>query len=138
MGRKVAYCVIKVDLRDMERVTEALDYIRRIDHEYVAKIFDWEIKKEAGEVHVIAELFSSGNIREYVEKYDKIDPLVIQKWGRSLLIAMAYLHTLEMHSLVLSVKSNNVLADLGTVKLDVLSISSITWGKNDKDVLESN
>lgn len=138
LGRKVAYCVIKVDLQDIDMVVATLEYIRRVDHDYVAKIFDWEVNKETEEVHVICELFTC-NVRAYVEKYDSIDPAVMRMWGRSLLIAIAYLHTLEYNTLVLSVKSNNVLvhAELGSVKLDILSVSSIACGKSEKDVLES-
>ena len=138
LGRKVAYCVIKVDLLDADMLIATLEYIRRVDHDYVSKIFDWEVNKETEEVHVICELFTS-NVRAYVDSHDKIDPAVIRMWGRSLLIAIAYLHTLESNALVLSVKSNNVLvhAELGTVKLDILSVSSIASGRADKDVLES-
>lgn len=137
-GRKVAYCVIKVDMQDTDVIISTLEFIRRVDHDYVAKIFDWEVNKEAEEVHVICELFTS-NVREYVNGHDKIDPNVVRMWGRSLLIAIAYLHTLESNALILSIKSNNVLvhAELGTVKLDMLSVSSIACGRTDKDVLES-
>ncbi|GAQ92092.1 sensory transduction histidine kinase [Klebsormidium nitens] len=53
-------------------------------------------------------------------------------------MAIAYLHSLDLPSLVLNVKAKNVLvhADLGAVKLDLLSVSSLVSENSRREPIE--
>ena len=128
-GMRVAYCVINLAgaEQEMDRIIRAIEMIRRVDHQYIVKIFDWQADRQQGEIHLVTELFAAGNIRTYLSGRDAVEPRVFRKWGRDLLMAIAYLHSLDVSALALNVKAKNVLvhAELGAVKLDILSVSSL-------------
>jgi CheY-like chemotaxis protein len=139
-GMRVAYCIINPAgaKHEMDRIMKAIETIRRVDHQYIVKIFDWRADRSRGEIHLVAELFAAGNIRSFLSACGSVEPRVFRKWGRDLLMAIAYLHSLDLPSLVLNVKAKNVLvhADLGAVKLDLLSVSSLVSENSRKEPIE--
>lgn len=139
-GMRVAYCIIKMAgaEQEMGRIMKAIETIRRVDHQYIVKIFDWRVDHPQGEIHIVTELFAAGNIRSFLAAHGPVESRVFRKWGRDLLMAIAYLHSLELPALVLNVKAKNVLvhAELGAVKLDILSVSSLVLESTRREPIE--
>jgi serine/threonine protein kinase len=139
-GMRVAYCIINLAgaEQEMDRIIRAIEVIRRVDHQYIVKIFDWQVDRQQSEIHLVTELFAAGNIRTYLSGRDEVEPRVFRKWGRDLLMAIAYLHSLDVSALALNVKAKNVLvhAELGAMKLDILSVFSLVSKSSSKVPIE--
>lgn len=64
-----------------------------LDHSHVIKTYRCWADKESGCINNITEFFTSGNLRDYCQKFRKtLDIKAVKKWGRQILQGLAYLH----------------------------------------------
>ena len=126
-AQRVAWSVIELQSAEcMNDLIASLQLVSRIEHDHIVRVHDWWTDEDPVKCHVITELFRPGNLSDFLKQTDKIDEMVLRRWGSDLLTAVAYVNSLT-RSLFINLRLSSVLIhyDVGVVKLDLLSISHI-------------
>lgn len=67
----------------------------QLDHPNIIKCYKCWVNDETVCLNLITELFTSGTLREYREKYKRLDPKVYKKYTKQFLKGLEHLHNLN-------------------------------------------
>lgn len=127
-GKSVAWSIVQMPSPSCAKeLTESLLLAKRVEHDNILHIFDWFIDAtDTSKMHIITELFRPGNLAAFLRQAGDINEMVLRKWGYDALCAISYVRSLNA-PLLIPLCMGNVLIhqDVGTIKLDLLSVSSI-------------
>ncbi|KAK1577882.1 hypothetical protein Q3G72_025650 [Acer saccharum] len=78
----------------------------------------------------ITEMFTSGTLREYRKKYQRVDIRAIKSWSRQVLQGLVYLHEHDPPVIHRDLKCDNIFVNghLGQVKIGDLGLAAILTG----------
>eukprot|EP00051_Salpingoeca_urceolata_P001097 m.38598 g.38598 ORF g.38598 m.38598 type:complete len:523 (+) comp11193_c0_seq1:104-1672(+) len=101
--------------KDEERLVRKFDMLKQIQHENIAKFYDYWIDQPPGEgrrLVYITELMTSGTLKQYLKRQKKHEkPLgdnVWKRWCRQILSAVRYLHDCSPPIAHGNLKSNTI------------------------------
>ena len=77
----------------MDQVVQGLSNGLGLDHQHVIKMYCCWLDPQGECINSITEYFTSGNLRDYWQKFRKtLDIKAVKKWGRQILQGLAFLH----------------------------------------------
>lgn len=83
----------------VEQINEVIEELSNglgLDHPHVIKTYRCWVDTEAQCINSVTEFFTSGNLRDYCQKFRKtLDIKAVKKWGRQILQGLSYLHHLS-------------------------------------------
>ncbi|KAG5579347.1 hypothetical protein H5410_049974 [Solanum commersonii] len=140
-GIEVAWSRVKIEdvqsSESLEKLYSEIDLLRQLKHENVMKLYDSWIDQKKKTVNMITELFTSGNLRQYRNKYKSVDMKAIKNWGRQVLQGLEYLHSQNPPIIHRDLKCDNIFVNgnHGEIKIGDLGLATIMKQPTAKSVI---
>ncbi|XP_009603876.1 probable serine/threonine-protein kinase WNK4 isoform X2 [Nicotiana tomentosiformis] len=135
LGMEVAWNQIKLnDLlhspEDMERLYSEVHLLSTLNHHSIMRFYTSWIDVEHRTFNFITEMFTSGTLRGYRKKYQRVDIRAIKNWARQILEGLVYLHEHDPPVIHRDLKCDNIFVNghLGQVKIGDLGLAAILRG----------
>ncbi|KAK1311073.1 putative serine/threonine-protein kinase WNK7 [Acorus calamus] len=131
-GIEVAWKQIRIDELilspgDLERLCSELHLMKVLKHGNIIKShFSW-VDDDNKTINIITEFFTSGSLRQYVEKHKKVDLKVLKGWARQILNGLDYLHSQNPPIIHRDLKCDNIFinGNWGEVKIGNFGLETI-------------
>mmetsp|Transcript_57672 Transcript_57672/g.125439 ORF Transcript_57672/g.125439 Transcript_57672/m.125439 type:complete len:127 (+) Transcript_57672:25-405(+) len=94
-GTEVAWCVVdfgQISEQTKKRVRNEFKVWKDIVHPNIVALQDTWFDKKNDQVVFITEMFDGGNLRSFLKEKGKQRVGTIKKWGKQILMALAFLH----------------------------------------------
>ncbi|KAH0722173.1 hypothetical protein KY285_004795 [Solanum tuberosum] len=140
-GIEVAWSRVKIEdvqsSESLEKLYSEIDLLRQLKHENVMKLYDSWIDHKKKTVNMITELFTSGNLRQYRNKYKSVDMKAIKNWARQVLQGLEYLHSQNPPIIHRDLKCDNIFVNgnHGEIKIGDLGLATIMKQPTAKSVI---
>ncbi|XP_071721287.1 probable serine/threonine-protein kinase WNK4 isoform X2 [Rutidosis leptorrhynchoides] len=135
LGMEVAWGQVKLHdfLRspeDLQRLYSEVHLLGTLNHGSIIKFYTSWIDVDRRTFNFITELFTSGTLKEYRKKYNKVDIRAIKIWARQILSGLIYLHGHDPPVIHRDLKCDNIFVNghLGQVKIGDLGLAAILRG----------
>ncbi|CAE6075885.1 unnamed protein product [Arabidopsis arenosa] len=114
----------------LQRLYSEVHLLKNLNHESIIRYCTSWIDVNRRTFNFITELFTSGTLREYRRKYQKVDIRAIKSWARQILNGLAYLHGHDPPVIHRDLKCDNIFVNghLGQVKIGDLGLAAILRG----------
>ncbi|KVI03733.1 Protein kinase, catalytic domain-containing protein [Cynara cardunculus var. scolymus] len=124
LGMEVAWGQVKLNdlLRspeDLQRLYSEVHLLGTLNHDSIIKFYTSWIDVDRRTFNFITEMFTSGTLKEYRKKYNKVDIRAIKIWARQILSGLIYLHGHDPPVIHRDLKCDNIFVNghLGKVKI---------------------
>ncbi|KAJ9694155.1 hypothetical protein PVL29_009910 [Vitis rotundifolia] len=135
LGMEVAWNQVKLNSvfnspDELQRLYSEVHLLKNLDHDSIMRFHTSWIDLDGGTFNFISEMFTSGTLREYRQKYKRVDIGVIKNWARQILHGLAYLHGHDPPVIHRDLKCDNIFVNghLGQVKIGDLGLAAILRG----------
>ncbi|XP_030963613.1 probable serine/threonine-protein kinase WNK4 isoform X1 [Quercus lobata] len=135
LGIEVAWNQVKLNevLRspdDLQRLYSEVHLLSTLNHDSIIKFHASWIDVNRKTFNFITEMFTSGTLREYRKKYEKVHIRAIKCWARQILRGLVYLHGHDPPVIHRDLKCDNIFVNghLGQVKIGDLGLAAILRG----------
>ncbi|KAL9294664.1 putative serine/threonine-protein kinase WNK5 WNK-NRBP family [Arabidopsis thaliana] len=135
LGMEVAWNQVKLNEvfrspEPLQRLYSEVHLLKNLNHESIIRYCTSWIDVNRRTFNFITELFTSGTLREYRRKYQKVDIRAIKSWARQILNGLAYLHGHDPPVIHRDLKCDNIFVNghLGQVKIGDLGLAAILRG----------
>ncbi|KAI7753459.1 hypothetical protein M8C21_007454 [Ambrosia artemisiifolia] len=135
LGMEVAWGQVKLNdlLRspeDLQRLYSEVHLLGTLNHDSIIKFYTSWIDVDRRTFNFITEMFTSGTLKEYRKKYDRVDIRAIKIWARQILSGLIYLHGHDPPVIHRDLKCDNIFVNghLGQVKIGDLGLAAILRG----------
>ncbi|KAL1199780.1 putative serine/threonine-protein kinase WNK5 [Cardamine amara subsp. amara] len=132
LGMEVAWNQVKLNEvfrspEPLQRLYSEVHLLKNLNHESIIRYCTSWIDVNRRTFNFITELFTSGTLREYRRKYQKVDIRAIKSWARQILNGLAYLHGHDPPVIHRDLKCDNIFVNghLGQVKIGDLGLAAI-------------
>ncbi|CAH8366080.1 unnamed protein product [Eruca vesicaria subsp. sativa] len=129
-GIEVAWSQVKLKevLRssvDLQRLYSEVHLLSTLKHKSIIRFYTSWIDVDSHTLNFITELFTSGTLRQYKNKYLRIDIRAIKSWARQILEGLIYLHEHDPPVIHRDLKCDNIFVNghLGQVKIGDLGLA---------------
>ncbi|KAL0824240.1 hypothetical protein Bca101_047917 [Brassica carinata] len=130
LGIEVAWSQVKLKevLRssvDLQRLYSEVHLLSTLNHKSIIRFYTSWIDVDSHNLNFITELFTSGTLRQYKNKYLRIDIRAIKSWARQILEGLVYLHEHGPPVIHRDLKCDNIFVNghLGQVKIGDLGLA---------------
>ncbi|CAF2137161.1 unnamed protein product [Brassica napus] len=130
LGIEVAWSQVKLKevLRssvDLQRLYSEVHLLSTLNHKSIIRFYTSWIDVDSHTLNFITELFTSGTLRQYKNKYMRIDIRAIKSWARQILEGLVYLHEHDPPVIHRDLKCDNIFVNghLGQVKIGDLGLA---------------
>ncbi|KAJ4875228.1 putative serine/threonine-protein kinase WNK4 [Raphanus sativus] len=130
LGIEVAWSQVKLKevLRssvDLQRLYSEVHLLSTLNHKSIIRFYTSWIDVQSHTLNFITELFTSGTLRQYKNKYLRIDIRAIKSWARQILEGLVYLHGHDPPVIHRDLKCDNIFVNghLGQVKIGDLGLA---------------
>ncbi|EPS73758.1 hypothetical protein M569_00993, partial [Genlisea aurea] len=115
---------------DLQRLYCEVHLLRNLNHTSIMRFFTSWIDPDRRTFNFITEMFTSGTLREYRKRYNKVDIRAIKDWARQILKGLEYLHCHDPPVVHRDLKCDNIFVNgyLGQVKIGDLGLAAILNG----------
>lgn len=135
MGMEVAWSQVKLhDLFhspvELQRLYSEVHLLKNLDHESIMKFCASWIDPDRRTFNFITELFTSGTLRQYRQKYPQVSIRAVKNWARQILKGLTYLHSHDPPVIHRDLKCDNIFVNghLGQIKIGDLGLAAILQG----------
>ncbi|KAJ9543411.1 hypothetical protein OSB04_023118 [Centaurea solstitialis] len=135
LGMEVAWGQVKLNdlLRspeDLQRLYSEVHLLSTLNHDSIIKFYTSWIDVDRRTFNFITEMFTSGTLKEYRKKYNRVDIRAIKIWARQILSGLIYLHGHDPPVIHRDLKCDNIFVNghLGKVKIGDLGLAAILRG----------
>lgn len=135
LGVEVAWNQVKLNevMRspdDLQRLYSEVHLLSTLKHDSIIRFYTSWIDIQHKTFNFITEMFTSGTLREYRKKYNRIDIRAIKSWARQVLQGLVYLHGHDPPVIHRDLKCDNIFVNghLGQVKIGDLGLAAILCG----------
>uniref|UniRef100_A0A7N0VK36 non-specific serine/threonine protein kinase n=1 Tax=Kalanchoe fedtschenkoi TaxID=63787 RepID=A0A7N0VK36_KALFE len=132
LGMEVAWNQVKLNdamrsPEDLQRLYSEVHLLKTLKHDSIIQFQTSWIDAEKRNFNFITEMFTSGTLREYTQKYKRIDIRAVKNWARQILHGLAYLHNHNPPVIHRDLKCDNIFVNghLGQVKIGDLGLAAI-------------
>nr|KYP48392.1 putative serine/threonine-protein kinase WNK5 [Cajanus cajan] len=114
----------------LPRLYSEVHLLKNLEHHSIMTFHDSWIDVKCRSFNFITELFTSGTLREYRKKYQRIDIRAVKNWARQILSGLEYLHSHDPPVIHRDLKCDNIFINghLGQVKIGDLGLAAILRG----------
>ncbi|CAI0423865.1 unnamed protein product [Linum tenue] len=124
LGMEVAWNQVKLDNvfrspDELQRLYSEVHLLKNLNHDSIIKFHASWIGNNKRTFNFITEMFTSGSLREYRKKYQRVDIRAVKNWARQILCGLAYLHGHDPPVIHRDIKGDNIFINghLGQVKI---------------------
>ncbi|XP_027907349.1 probable serine/threonine-protein kinase WNK5 [Vigna unguiculata] len=114
----------------LQRLYSEVHLLKDLEHDSIMTFHDSWIDVNYRTFNFITELFTSGTLREYRKKYQRVDIRAVKNWARQILTGLEYLHSHDPPVIHRDLKCDNIFINghLGQVKIGDLGLAAILRG----------
>ncbi|KAL2337607.1 hypothetical protein Fmac_012053 [Flemingia macrophylla] len=114
----------------LPRLYSEVHLLKNLEHHSIITFHDSWIDVNCRTFNFITELFTSGTLREYRKKYQRVDIRAVKNWARQILSGLEYLHSHDPPVIHRDLKCDNIFVNghLGQVKIGDLGLAAILRG----------
>ncbi|KAF7825432.1 putative serine/threonine-protein kinase WNK5 [Senna tora] len=104
---------------ELQRLYSEVHLLKNLDHHSIMTFYASWIDINRRTFNFITELFTSGSLREYRQKYQRVDIRAVKNWARQILSGLEYLHSHDPPVIHRDLKCDNIFVNghLGQVKI---------------------
>lgn len=115
---------------DLQRLYSEVHLLSTLKHDSIIRFYTSWIDIEHKTFNFITEMFTSGTLREYRKKYNRVDIRAIKTWAVQVLQGLVYLHGHDPPVIHRDLKCDNIFVNghLGQVKIGDLGLAAILRG----------
>ncbi|KAI9160290.1 hypothetical protein LWI28_006868 [Acer negundo] len=115
---------------DLQRLYSEVHLLSTLKHDSIIRFYTSWIDVHRKTFNFITEMFTSGTLREYRKKYQRVDIRAIKSWSRQVLQGLVYLHEHDPPVIHRDLKCDNIFVNghLGQVKIGDLGLAAILSG----------
>lgn len=135
LGMEVAWNQVKLgdvfhSPDELQRLYSEVHLLKNLDHDSIMTFHASWIDVHHRTFNFITELFTSGTLREYRQKYHGVDIRAVKNWARQILRGLEYLHCHDPPVIHRDLKCDNIFVNghLGQVKIGDLGFAAILRG----------
>ncbi|KAM5560643.1 putative serine/threonine-protein kinase WNK5 [Rosa sericea] len=135
LGMEVAWNQVKLNNvfgspEELQRLYSEVHLLKNLNHDSIIHYYTSWIDVDRRTFNFITEMFTSGTLREYRQKYQRVNIGAVKNWARQILRGLAYLHRLDPPVIHRDVKCDNIFVNghLGQVKIGDLGLAAILRG----------
>ncbi|GLT32430.1 hypothetical protein SLA2020_070990 [Shorea laevis] len=132
LGMEVAWNQVKLNdfinsPEELQRLYSEVHLLKSLNHESIIRLYASWIDIHRRCFNFITELVTSGTLREYRKKYQRLDMRAIKNWARQILYGLAYLHEHDPPIIHRDLKCDNIFVNghLGQVKIGDFGLAAI-------------
>ncbi|CAH8358336.1 unnamed protein product [Eruca vesicaria subsp. sativa] len=132
LGMEVAWNQVKLNEifrshEALQRLYSEVHLLKNLNHESIIRYCTSWIDVNRRTFNFITELFTSGTLREYRRKYQKVDIRAVKSWSRQILNGLAYMHGHDPPVIHRDLKCDNIFVNghLGQVKIGDLGLAAV-------------
>lgn len=131
-GIEVAWNQISLDQacrtkEHLERIHSEVHLLKTLKHENIIKSHCSWVDEDKKTINMIAELLTSGSLRQYRRKHKSVDVKAIKNWARQILRGLQYLHSHNPPIIHRDLKCDNIFVNgnTGEIKIGDLGLAII-------------
>lgn len=135
LGMEVAWNQVKLhdvfrSPEELQRLYSEVHLLKNLNHDSIIKFYTSWIDIDRRAFNFITEMFTSGTLRAYRKKYQRVDIRAIKNWSRQILRGLAFLHGHDPPVIHRDLKCDNIFINghLGHVKIGDLGLAAILQG----------
>ncbi|KAJ6765420.1 SERINE/THREONINE-PROTEIN KINASE WNK WITH NO LYSINE -RELATED [Salix purpurea] len=132
LGMEVAWNQVKLHNvfrtpEELQRLYSEVHLLKNLNHDSIIKFYTSWIDIDRRSFNFITEMFTSGTLRAYRKKYQRVDIRAIKNWSRQILRGLAFLHGHDPPVIHRDLKCDNIFINghLGQVKIGDLGLATI-------------
>ncbi|KAM7263918.1 hypothetical protein ACFE04_001601 [Oxalis oulophora] len=112
---------------EIQRLYAEVHLLKNLDHDSIMKFYTFWIDVDRTTFNFITEMFTSGTLRDYRQRYPRVDLRAIKNWARQILRGLVYLHSLDPPVIHRDLKCDNIFMNghLGKVKIGDLGLAAV-------------
>ncbi|XP_021716773.1 probable serine/threonine-protein kinase WNK5 [Chenopodium quinoa] len=114
----------------LERLYSEVHLLSTLNHDSIIRFYTSWIDTKNRTFNFITELFTSGTLRQYREKYKRVNIQAIKRWSRQILQGLVYLHGHDPPVIHRDLKCDNIFVNghVGQVKIGDLGLAALLSG----------
>ncbi|XP_010252091.1 PREDICTED: probable serine/threonine-protein kinase WNK4 [Nelumbo nucifera] len=135
LGMEVAWNQAKLNdvfrsPEELERLYSEVHLLSTLNHDSIIRFYSSWIDIDRRTFNFITEMFTSGTLREYRQRYKRVDIRAVKNWARQILHGLVYLHGHDPPVIHRDLKCDNIFVNghLGQVKIGDLGLAAILRG----------
>ncbi|XVF29695.1 hypothetical protein REPUB_Repub15cG0144300 [Reevesia pubescens] len=135
LGMEVAWnqvnlCNVFRSPEELQRLYSEVHLLKNLNHDSIMRFCTSWIDIDRRTFNFITEMFTSGTLREYRQRYQRVDMRAVKNWARQILHGLAYLHGHDPPVIHRDLKCDNIFVNghLGQVKIGDLGLAAILRG----------
>ncbi|EMS60328.1 putative serine/threonine-protein kinase WNK9 [Triticum urartu] len=113
-GDEVAWCQTRIDdsvmgsSEKMAQLNTEISLLKTLRHKNIQKLFASWIDEDKKTVNIITELCTSGSLRQFRKKHNKVGMKAMRGWAIQILTGLEYLHSQEPAIIHRDLKCDNI------------------------------
>ncbi|KAE8813735.1 putative serine/threonine-protein kinase WNK9 [Hordeum vulgare] len=113
-GDEVAWCQTRIDdsvmgsSEKMAQLNTEIGLLKTLRHKNIQKLFASWIDEDKKTVNIITELCTSGSLRQFRKKHNKVGMKAMRGWAIQILAGLEYLHSQEPAIIHRDLKCDNI------------------------------
>ncbi|XP_042433626.1 probable serine/threonine-protein kinase WNK5 isoform X1 [Zingiber officinale] len=114
----------------LERMYSEVHLLSSLNHDSIIKFHASWIDATNRTFNFITEMFTSGTLREYLQRYTQVNVKAVKRWARQILHGLVYLHGHDPPVIHRDLKCDNIFVNghLGQVKIGDLGLAAMLRG----------
>uniref|UniRef100_K7MTV0 non-specific serine/threonine protein kinase n=1 Tax=Glycine max TaxID=3847 RepID=K7MTV0_SOYBN len=132
LGIEVAWNQVKLgdvfhSPEQLQRLYSEVHLLKHLNHDSMMIFYGSWIDVNNKTFNFVTELFTSGTLREYRQKYKRVDITAVKNWARQILSGLEYLHSHNPPVIHRDLKCDNIFVNghQGRVKIGDLGLAAI-------------
>ncbi|KAK2647511.1 hypothetical protein Ddye_015000 [Dipteronia dyeriana] len=115
---------------ELQRLYCEVHLLKNLNNDSIIRFYTSWIDVDRRTFNFITEMFTSGTLREYRQKYQRVDIRAVKNWARQILQGLVYLHGHDPPVIHRDLKCDNIFVNghLGQVKIGDLGLAAILRG----------
>ncbi|KAI3829496.1 hypothetical protein L1987_03621 [Smallanthus sonchifolius] len=114
---------------EIQRLYSEVHLLKNLNHTCIMRFYTSWIDVDKRTFNFITEMFTSGSLREYRQKYKRVHIRAVKDWARQILEGLAYLHSHNPPVIHRDLKCDNIFINghLGQVKIGDLGLAATLY-----------
>ncbi|CAG8572996.1 6971_t:CDS:10 [Paraglomus occultum] len=129
-GYEVAWNCFQTTKAQFNALSQEISILKEVRHPNIIAFHDWWYSKD-NEFIFVAELMTSGTLREYIRKLSLPNMKIVKRWSRQILKGLKYLHSHDPPIIHRDIKCDNIFINgaHGEVKIGDMGTAKMKLGK---------